>query len=183
MLRQSISHFAGSFSALIRDLAEAQPAGCLNTEKWQRGCGVETAFHSSAVQLGLLTSEIILLKYRSSRNSHSNLKLLELWFLILAPSLICCFDFSHFQQSMRLAAEILGVSWCISDWWEQLFWFFLSHPLYFYKSFSGDQRDLWRRDLWETKENSFPWPVDELSAVPGCSWPEPQMAKNQLLDF
>lgn len=84
---------------------------------------------------------------------------------------------------MCLVAEISGVSWCISDWWEQLFWFFLSHPFYFYKSFSRAQRDLWKRHLWETKENLFPWPVDVLSAVPGCSWPEPQMAKSLLLHF
>lgn len=103
MLKQSISCPAGSFSAEVRDLAEAQPAACLNTEKWQRGCAVETAFHSSALQLSLLTSEIILLKYRNSRNSHSNLKLLEQWLLILVPSLICCFDFSNFQLTPATA--------------------------------------------------------------------------------
>lgn len=64
---------------------------------------METAFHSPALQLGLLTSDIILLKYRNSRNSHSNLKLLEHWFLILVPSLIYCFDLSHFQLTLSTA--------------------------------------------------------------------------------
>lgn len=110
MLKQNISHLAGSFSAQIRDPAKAQPAVCLNTEKWQRGCGVETAFHSSALQLGLLTSEIILLKYMNSRNSHSNLKLLYHWFLILLPNFICCFDLSNFQ--LTLATSTINVFSC-----------------------------------------------------------------------
>lgn len=71
---------------------------------------METDFHSSALQLGLLTSEIILLKYRNSRNSHSNLKLLEHWFLILVTSLIFCFDLSLFQ--LNLVTATINVSSC-----------------------------------------------------------------------